>query len=208
MKQQTELFWIVDFDGTLINLDLGARFSEWIIAFRKVGVLVLLIRIFAAPVNLLLRKLEVRQVIRAWSAGLSKNEIDNLAEEFLDYIKPEIIINESVLKYLRMDLVSKKILLTGCPQELVIAFLGRYKISDFHDVIGMTTALGVVITRHPYGRSKAKLARRCNPYAAIGDSWQDRFVLRGAVRAIVVPRVEKLEKLGRRSGWEIVDCGN
>jgi phosphoserine phosphatase len=208
MKRQTEAFWIVDFDGTLINLDLGARFSDWIFASRRVGPLVALIRIFGAPVNLLLRMLEVRQLIRAWSAGLSRSEIDRLAEEFLDYIKPEIIVNESVLKCLRMDMVSKKILLTGCPQELVIAFLSRYKISDFHDVIGMTAALGVVITRHPYGRSKAHLARRCSPYAAIGDSWQDRFVLRGAVRAIVVPRVEKLEKLGRRSGWEIVDCGN
>ena len=178
MKEQTELFWIVDFDGTLINLDLGARFSDWIFSSRRVGRFVPLIRMFGAPLNLLFRMLELRQLVRAWSLGLSVSEINQLSEEFLDYIKPEIVINETVLECLRIDRATKKILLTGCPQELVVAFLSRYKISDFHDVVGMTTTLGVVITRHPYGRSKARFAQRYSPYAAIGDSWQDRFVLR------------------------------
>lgn len=204
MKQHSSLVWLVDFDGTLINLDLGARFSDWIFVSRKSSRFVSLIRVLGAPVNMTLRMFERRQLIRAWSVGLSSIEVRNLISEFLDFIDPEIIVNKSVLEYLRTDQSSKKILLTGCPQELVMAFLTRYKISDFHEVIGMTTTLGVLITRHPFGRSKAHLAKKYLPYAAMGDSWQDRFVLRLATLAIVVPRVEKLEKLARRLGWEIL----
>jgi len=205
MHPSSPLTWIVDFDGTIINLDLGARFSDWVYSSRRVKRFSLLLRVLGAPINISLRKLEHGQLIRAWSWGLTKPELKILIEEFLNYIRPEIIFNELLLERLRLDMEADKILLTGCPQELVEAFLAMYGVNDFDDVIGMTVSHGVIITRHPYGRSKARLAGQYSSVIAVGDSWSDRFILRSASHPIVIPRIKRLEKLAQESGWEILN---
>ena len=205
MDPSSSLTWIVDFDGTIINLDLGARFSDWVYSSRRVNRFSPLIRILGAPFNVCLRKLERGQLFRAWSWGLSKTELQVLIEEFLTYIGPEIILNEVLLERLRREVNAVKILLTGCPQELVEAFLAINALNDFDDVIGMTVPHKVMITRHPYGRSKTRLVSQYSSIIAVGDSWSDRFILRSATQSIVIPGVKKLEKLAQKSGWEILN---
>lgn len=205
MPITSPLVWIVDFDGTLINLDLGARFTEWVFKSRQVRKIAYVIRVIGAPINFLLKKLNRRQLIRAWSCGLTISEIRTLIDGFLVYIAPEIVINNTLLQHLRMDSVSKKVLLTGCSQELVTSFLIQYGVKDFDDVIGMTVSLGAIITRHPYGRSKIKFSRTYGPYIAVGDSWEDRFILQAAKRAIIIPRNESLKKLANQSGWDLLN---
>ena len=203
MHLASSLTWLVDFDGTVINLDLGARFSDWIYKCRRVRRLSPLLRILGAPLNFTLRKLDRGQLIRAWSLGFSESELQILIEEFLGYIRPEIVLNDLLLERLRLDKEAKKVLLTGCPQELVDAFLAKHGINDFDDVIGMTVSHGVIITRHPFGRSKVRFTGRYGSFVAVGDSWSDRHILRSASHAIVIPRIKKLEKLAEKSGWEI-----
>ena len=203
MDPTPSITWIVDFDGTLINLDLGARFSDWVYSSRRVKRLSLILRVLGAPLNFFLRTLDHGQLFRAWSLGFTKSELQILVQEFLINISPEIILNELLLERLRLDKQAKKVLLTGCPQELVDAFLAKNGINDFDDVIGMTVSRGVIISRHPYGRSKARFASQYSPFVAVGDSWPDRFILSAASHAIVMPSVERLEKLAQKSGWEI-----
>jgi phosphoserine phosphatase len=196
--------WIVDFDGTLINLDLGARFSTWVYSSRRVKRFSLTLRSLGAPFNFLLRRLDRGQLVRAWSWGLTQPELTTLIEDFLCYISSEIVLNELLLERIRKDQGANRILLTGCPQELVEAFLTKYVIEDFDAVIGMTVTCGVIITRHPYGRSTLKFVDQYASIVAIGDSWTDRFILRSASRAIVVPRVKRLEELALKLDWEIL----
>ena len=205
MPHTSPLVWIVDFDGTLINLDLGARFSEWVFKSRQVRKVAYFIRVLGAPLNFLLRKLNRRQLIRAWSWGLTVSEVRTLIDGFLKYIDPEIVINNTLLERLRTDPLSKKILLTGCSQELVTSFLIQYGVKDFDDVIGMTVSMGAIITRHPYGRSKTKFSGTYGPYIAVGDSWEDRFILQEAARAIIIPHNESLKQLANQSGWDILN---
>ena len=205
MHPASALTWIVDFDGTIINLDLGARFSDWVYSYRRVRRLSPFLRVLGGPLNFPLRKLERRQLIRAWSWGFTESELRNLIEEFLSYISPEIVLNELLIKRLRLDTEAKKILLTGCPQELVDAFLVKIGVNEFDDIIGMTVSHGVIIKRHPFGRSKARFTSQYGSYIAVGDSWSDRHILRSASHAIVIPRVKKLEKLAEKSGWEILN---
>ena len=205
MDPTSSLTWIVDFDGTLINLDLGARFSDWVYSTRRVKRFSSTLRLLGAPLNFLLKKLEFGQFIRAWSWGSNKPKLQILIEEFITFISPEIILNQLLLDRLRLDKGAKKVLLTGCPQELVEIFLARYGVEDFDDVIGMTVSRGVFISRHPYGRSKSKFAGQYAPFVAIGDSWPDRFILCSASHAIVIPRVERLEKFAQKLGWEILN---
>ena len=207
MGSNSSLAWFVDFDGTLINLDLGARFSDWIFASGRVSKLAPIIRILGAPLNYALRKLERGQLIRAWSWGLTDPEVQAVISDFLVLIKPEIVLNKPLLERLRINDGSKKILLTGCPQELVTAFLSQFGINEFDEVVGMTVFHNVIIKRHPFGRSKIGHTRGYGPFIAVGDSWQDRFILQLATEAIIVPRVERLEKLAIRSGWEFLPKG-
>lgn len=203
MNEHSSLVWLVDFDGTVINLDLGARFSEWVFANQRVTKIASVVRLLGAPINLTLRKLERGQLFRAWSWGLSESEIQTLFADFLKYIAPELVVNNLLLHRLRMTPESNKILLTGCPQDLAVAFLRAYNINDFDDVIGMTVTRQIVISRHPFGRSKLKFAKKCGLFIAVGDSWQDRFILRLAHHAIVIPGVSRMEKLATRFGWEV-----
>jgi phosphoserine phosphatase len=205
MYPSSSLTWIVDFDGTIINLDLGGRFSDWVYSSRRVKRFSPLLRVLGAPFNVCLRKLERGQLFRAWSWGLTKPELQLLIEEFLTYIGPEITLNDVLLERLRRDEKAVKILLTGCPQELVEAFLTINGLNDFDDVIGMTVSHGVMITRHPYGRSKTSLVSQYSSTIAVGDSWSDRFILGSAAQSIVIPGVKKLEKLAQKSGWEILN---
>jgi len=194
--------WIVDFDGTLINLDLGAEFSQWIFASKKTTYLARLVKYVGAPVNRVLRRLDRGQVVRAWSTGLGRERTDALVNDFLDEFDSRILLNESVMTLIKSEEVTRTILLTGCPQELVEAFLIRRGVNTFDEVIGMTTRWGTVITRHPFGRSKVPIARQYEPYLAIGDSWPDRFVLKRATKSYVVPRSERLRVHMESQSWQ------
>lgn len=204
MHPSVPLNWLVDFDRTLINLDLGARFSEWVFAVHRVRRTAFAIRFLGAPFNVVLRKLNLRHLIRAWSFGLTDLEIQVLIDEFLEYIAPEVILNDTLLQQLRMDQRAKKVLLTGCSQELVTAFLIQNNLKDFDEIIGMTVCHRFIITRHPYGRSKVKISRRYSQFVAVGDSWEDRFILQAATRAIAIAGNKRLNDLALRSGWEVI----
>lgn len=194
--------WVVDFDGTLINVDLGAEFSDWMFANRRTVRLAHVVKYLGGPVNLFLRRLDRGQVVRAWSTGLGPGRTETLVNEFLDEFDSRIFVNESVATLIRSEEVTRTILLTGCPQELAEAFLLRRGIDSFDEVIGMTTRWGFFITRHPFGRSKVPIARRYEPYLAVGDSWSDRFVLKWAAKSYVVPRSRKLSAQMMRQGWQ------
>jgi phosphoserine phosphatase len=200
----TSRTWVVDFDGTLINLDLGAEFSQWIFARRKTTHLARFVKYFGAPMNRVFRLLDRGQVVRAWSTGLDQERIQTLVNEFLDEFDSRIFLNDSVMTLIKSEEATRKILLTGCPQELVEAFLTRRGVNTFDEVIGMTTRWGFLITRHPFGRSKVPIARRYGPFLAIGDSWSDRFVLDAAAKSYVVLRSPKLRVHMERKSWQDV----
>lgn len=198
---------VVDFDGTLVNMDLGARFNRWITESGQTKRFSQFVRILGAPWNMIARKLELGVVVRAWSFRLTAIEIERLVVEFLNSISLECRINTALLVELQQSKVRKKVLLTGCPEEIVTSFLRIHDINVFDEVVGMRVRFGFVVRRHPYGRRKLWLSRKYGKYWAIGDSWPDRHLLMKADQAVIVSGNDKLTLLAKQLGWRETKFG-
>jgi hypothetical protein len=167
--------WIFDFDGTLTNVDLGREFSNWMFKSGRVGFKGRLMRLCGAPINVILRRVDVGQRLLAWSFGISDVDRENF-----------------------------RVLITGCHEELAKMFLQRRGINDFDEIIGMRLRNSFLISMHPYGRTKTKLSKQYEPYIGVGDSWADRYFLKRATSAVVVDRDSRLVDLARQRGWNVV----
>lgn len=196
--------WIFDFDGTLTDVDLGKKFSDWVFSTDQVGIAAKLIRLIGAPINIVLRRANRGQKILSWSFGLSPGERDRLFELFLDEYDRNINLNKEVFSLIENAQSSVKVLLTGCHEELAKKFLTRRGIDCFEEIIGLRMQNSFVIKSHPYARTKVRLADVFSPYIAAGDSWPDRYFLKNATAAYVVSRDQKLIDLAKKSGWTLL----
>lgn len=196
--------WIFDFDGTLTNVDLGREFSNWMFRSGRVGFKGRLMRLSGAPINVVLRRLAVGQRFLAWSYGLSDIERRSLFVDFLSEFDDQIVVNNEVLNILQGSRENFRVLMTGCNEELAKMFLQRRGINDFDEVIGMRLRNSFLISLHPYARTKTKLSRKYKPYIGVGDSWADRYFLKGAASAVVVDSDSRLVELARQKGWKVI----
>ncbi len=205
MFKRTDLQWVVDFDGTIINLDLGAKFDEWLFERNKPKGIAKVLRYVFAPVNVGYRLFGYGQRFRTWSLGQSEEVIVSWIDEFLNEFDSQIQINEQLVQDLRQHPRHLNLLLTGCPEELVTRFLARQNLDLFHDIVGMSMKNSFRILRHPYGRTKLHLVSTSNSFCAIGDSWSDRHLLTKANEAIVVGRANKLVALAQKNNWLVTE---
>ena len=196
--------WIFDFDGTLTNVDLGSEFSNWMFSTGRVGIKGNLIRIFGAPINVLLRRADFGQKILAWSFGLSDAQRRTLFDEFLDEFDHQIVLNNDVLNLIGNSVENTCVLLTGCHEELAKTFLQRHGINKFDEIIGMRLRNSFLISCHPYARTKTKFSNQYIPFIGVGDSWADRFFLAKATNAFVINKDKKLLKLANKRGWKVL----
>ena len=196
--------WIFDFDGTLTNVDLGKEFSNWMFRSGRVGFKGRLMRLSGAPINVVLRWVEVGQRFLAWSYGLSDVERRSLFVDFLSEFDDQIVVNPELMNLLHGSRENFRVLMTGCHEELAKMFLLRRGINDFDEIIGMRLRNSFLVSMHPYGRTKTKLSKKYVPYIGIGDSWADRYFLKRATSAVVVDRDSRLVAFGRQRGWKVV----
>lgn len=196
--------WIFDFDGTLTNVDLGREFSNWMFKSGRVGFKGRLMRLCGAPINVVLRRVDVGQRLLAWSFGLSDVDRRSSFVDFLLEFDDQIIVNHEVMNLLHGSRENFRVLITGCHEELAKMFLQRRGINDFDEIIGMRLRNSFLISMHPYGRTKTKLSKQYEPYIGVGDSWADRYFLKRATSAVVVDRDSRLVDLARQRGWNVV----
>lgn len=204
MFSNSELRWIIDFDGTLVNVDLGAEFSNWLDRGRRTSTSSKFLRYMFAPINRVFRILELGQKFRWWSFRQSEETISMWVDDFLDEFDSKIEINMTLILELTQRSKRMNVLLTGCPSELVTRFLIRRNLDVFGEVIGMSMRNSFLIDKHPYGRTKVRLTMGSERYCAIGDSWPDRYLLSQAEEAIVIPRSTRLANLAKQKNWLIV----
>jgi len=195
--------WIIDFDGTLIDVDLGRMFVSWMHSTRRIKKSGLVIRALAWPLNELCRRCGYGQIVQSWSTGLSVDAQMSAMHSFLDEECGSIVVNEHLLSILRLTEARSKIVLTGCNQILVQAFLETRGIRDFDAVIGLTTRGNIWVIQHPYSRSKVSIAKKYHPYVAVGDSWSDRHLLNQATESIVIDGDRRLRLLAEAKAWKV-----
>jgi len=142
--------------------------------------------------------LEVRSLFKAWTVGKDKSCMNEMFAAFFE--QSNIQINQSVFNFVS-DFEGSRILLTGCLEELAIAFLKHNNLDHvFNKIIGAkTTCNGFFLQRHPFGRSKLKFIS--SPDVGIGNSKLDRYFLSECKNPIITNPDKELELYAEKYGW-------
>jgi HAD superfamily hydrolase (TIGR01490 family) len=154
---------------------------------------------------------------KSYLAGLSKDKINTLAEQF---------VTEKLLKNIRPELIKKIeehrragdiiILLTGTPSFIAQVFAKHLNIDHVeptHCVLENENFSHLSPTQHPYAEEKLTIAKRiCQQYGidikncfAYGNSIHDSILLAAVGQAIAVTPDKKLRKIAKENHWEIIE---
>ncbi len=188
---------VCDFDETFINKDLELEFVKY---YRKnhANVIDYILAGFSLPINIILKKLHLRNLLKAWTFKKNEKELFQLFHDF--FKKSDIQVNQKIADYV-VDFEGEKVLLTGCYEPLAMAYLkySNYE-SIFDKVIGAkTTCNGFVLKRHPFGRSKLNFINR--PSVGIGNSIYDRYFLEKCEIPLIFNPDENLIAHAKKLGW-------
>jgi len=178
-------FVISDFDGTLITQDLEQMFMKYLLSLSHIRWRMLLTSCFTLPINMPLKWLGFGSCFKSWTFVLKDNVsvyIQRFLDENIDLIMQRDEIWEKMLSY-----KSPIILLSGCYQDLLVAYLIRInRLGMFEKVIGCTMRNHFVVAHHPYGRSKCKFINKNNFNIGIANERSDHFYLDMCDEAVYV----------------------
>ena len=206
---------VYDFDGTLVEGDIGAAFIHHLLRGWRRGIAAPL-----APLGLTLmrfertRRLGVSMFLRIASLGRSLDDVDSRAIRFAE--SRPLRRRERELAWLRADLAAGRrvVVATGAFETLARVALRR---------LGLEGEVTLVASRLESGRFGPRTLRHCNgegklraltedgfppPFAkAVSDSWADAPLLRAAREAVMVNASPKSRAALRRAvGVRLVDA--
>ncbi len=206
---------VYDFDGTLVEGDIGAAFVHHLLQGWR-GVVALPI----APLGLALmqpmrtRRLGVDIFFRIASLGRNLAEIDALAKQFAE-ARP-LRFRQRELNWLAEDLAAghRVVIATGAFETLARVALRRLGLEDQVVLVASrltSSALGARVERHCNGDSKVSAladAGFAPPYAkAVSDSWADAPLLCASREPVMVNASPKSRLLLRRLvGSRLIDA--
>lgn len=206
---------VYDFDGTLVEGDIGAAFIHHLLRGWRRGVAMPV----AAPGLALMRfertrRLGVSLFLRIASLGRTHGGVHAAAERFAE-ARP-LRRREREIAWLRADLAAGRrvVVATGAFEPLARVVLRRLGLDAGVTLVASRLAdgpLGPRVLRHCNGEAKLRALAEEGfppPYAkAVSDSWADAPLLRAAREAVMVnasPRSRVL--LFRAVGERLVDA--
>ena len=208
---------VYDFDGTLVEGDIGAAFIHHLLRGWRRGVAMPL----ATPGLALMRfertrRLGVSMFLRVASLGRSYDDIHAAAERFAE--ARTIRRREREIGWLRADLAAghRVVVATGAFEPLARVVLRGLGLEGSVTLVASRLAdgpLGPRVLRHCNGEAKLRALAEDGfppPYAkAVSDSWADAPLLRAAREAVMVnasPRSR--DALRRAIGERLIDADN
>lgn len=206
---------VYDFDGTLVEGDLGDAFVRHLLrGWRRILALPL------APIGLILmagagtRRAGVSLFLRLASVGRTPDEMDALARRFAK--EHPLLRRERELRWLDADLAAGRtvVIATGAFAPLARVALHRLGIDDRVRLVASEIEPawpGVRLRRHCNGPAKLKALAAEGfppPYAkAVSDSWADAPLLAASHEAILVNASPQSRRAVRRAvGGRLVDA--
>jgi len=192
---------VIDFDGTLINRDLGSDFGTWLKNSGHVERLFHLVTLPIGAANYLLRASCELPLGNRLLAQFDSTTLNSLFDEFLNEEPFTYVVNEALLEYVN-SIDGSSIVLTGSPEILVNKFLTRLRVTTFETVIGQREGkFRWFFNPTPFGRAKSRFVNA--PIGlAIADSYSDRFLLTLARTPIVIKGDSRLEALATKMEWQ------
>ncbi len=189
---------ICDLDGTLIDQELGRDFRMWLLKNGRFGYGRIILALLFLPINYVFRLGSRGAKLSAWSSFRKKSEMDELVRSFVSVSAEKFTFNNSVILEVK-SYEGEKVLLSGSDKVLISEFFKFHNIGLFDRIIGSETKFfGLLFSVQPFGKNKLIHG---NPEIAIGDSWQDRFLLNKSAKAMIVGNDRRLNELAKRSGW-------
>lgn len=206
---------VYDFDGTLVEGDIGAAFIHHLLrGWRRALVLPF------APLGFALMRFEATRAVgvglflRVATAGRSATDVDELATRFAE--NRSLRRRERELGWLHTDLAAGRrvVVATGAFETLARVMLCRLGLEGCVALVASRLRpdrLGLGVVRHCNGEAKLDALAEDGfpaPYAkAVSDSWADAPLLRAARKAVMVNASVKSRTILRRAiGDRLIDA--
>lgn len=206
---------VYDFDGTLVEGDIGAAFIHHLLQGRRRA-----LALPVAPLGFALMRFEATRAagvglfLRAASLGRSLTAVDALAEQFAE--ARALRRREREIAWLEADLAAGRrvVVATGAFETLARVMLRRLGLEGRVVLVASRlrpAALGLGVARHCNGAAKLRALVDDGfqpPYAkAVSDSWADAPLLAAAREAVMVNASPKSRASLRRAlGARLVDA--
>jgi len=207
---------IFDIDGTLIRGSTERMFWRFLLRKRRQR-----LRQLVAYLAFFIRYLPTGGVHtakknKAYLCGLSVDEVEILANEFVDQVLPQWFF-EPAIQRLRQHRVrgDKVVLMSGTLDCLARALGRRLQVDQVCATLcsqrnGVYTAQPAEV--HPFDAAKLSLARQIaerygtdlSQVAAYGDSRHDLFLLAAVGQAVAVCPDAVLGGVAQELGWEVI----
>lgn len=203
MSLDNNLILITDFDGTLVETDIGFEFRKWLFNEKKFGFFRLICSVLFYPINLFLNSiLSTGSFFSAWSILRNADNRLDLFNQFMNQRGDCFNINDSVMDIIE-NFEGKRIIVTGSETELIRLFLEYKNINCFNEIYGAKIGiLGFIFLNQPRGRSKCKYGYSD---VAIGNHYSDRFFLSMSENSYVVKGDDKFVRYATSKGWNILE---
>tara|TARA_B100000287_G_C20605720_1_gene769987 strand:+ start:943 stop:1530 length:588 start_codon:yes stop_codon:yes gene_type:complete len=190
---------VCDLDGTLINEELGLEFRKWLFRNGHFGFGRIFLAFLFNPINIISRTMNRGAIFSAWSSFRKKSDSEDLVKRFISESHSIFNFNQRVISTIE-SYDGEKVLLSGSDKILISELLRFFDFRLFDKVIGSETKyFGLLFSIQPLGKGKLIVD---SPRLAIGDSWQDRFLLMNSSKAMIVGGDRRLNNLAKEQGWE------
>lgn len=207
---------IFDIDGTLVSGSTERMFWRFLVRKRRQK-----LRQLLAYISFFVRYLPTGGVHtakknKAYLCGLSVDEVEQLAEEFVDEVLPQSFFDPAIQRLRQHRVRGDKVVLLSGTLDCIARALGRRLQVDQVCATLCGQKNGVYVAQppeiHPFDAAKLSLTRQIaerygadlRQVAAYGDSRHDLFLLAAVGQAVAVRPDAVLGGVAEELGWEVI----
>jgi len=207
---------IFDIDGTLVRGSTERMFWRFLFRKRRQRLRQLLAYVLFFIRYLPTGGVHTAKKNKAYLCGLSVNEVQILADEFVDQVLPQWFFEPAIQRLRQHRVRGDKVVLMSGTLDCLARALGRRLRADHVCATLCSQRNGVYIAQppeiHPFDAAKLSLTRQITEQygtdlgqvAAYGDSRHDLFLLAAVGEAIAVCPDATLGTVAEELGWEVM----
>ena len=207
---------IFDIDGTLVSGSTERLFWRFLVRKRRQNIRQILAYLLFLVRYLPTGGVHTAKKNKAYLWGLSVDEVDALAEEFVETVLPEYFFEPAIQRLNQHRMRGDKVVLMSGTLDCLARALGRRFAVDQVCATLCSQRNGVFLAQppeiHPFDAAKLSLAKQITDQyevglrqvAAYGDSRHDLFLLAAVGEAVAVRPDATLGRVAEELGWEVM----
>lgn len=168
---------LCDFDGTLIEGDLERAFMRYLLKKKEIKYKMLLVSLFTLPINFLRNTFGFPSILKSWTFVL-KDSTNQYISNFIHDCGSKIQSKQQGWNLLNSLKDSKRVLLTGCYDKLIRAYLKYCNLDTvFDEIIACEMKNNLIVRRHPFGRGKVPFVPVHAYTIGIANEYSDHYYM-------------------------------